>query len=183
VKSNNVSGQAYGFLAMTPIAPGEEAPLRAYLEALPTDGTSPLSRVPGTHLGRFVIIEGFHVEPAYRQPDPDPLAIPALLFSSNFDGPLGPYLDALCRELAPEAPEIWGRCIGAPTPPEGPALRAYLEHNQIDCGFFFAAYGRATLPQVRRSLDQRERLVAFAVRAQGMAPADLQRAFVREFPA
>lgn len=182
VNSANVFRQAYGFMAMTPVRPGEEAALRAYLESLRDRGPSPLSRVPGTHMGRWVIVEGFHDDPAYGQPEPETLAIPSLIFSANLDGDLDPWLDAVCELLAPEAPEIWGRCIGCPEEAGGPALKAYLLHNQIDCGFFFAAYGEATLEQVRASLDQRERLIAFATRTQGMAAAELQRAFVAEFP-
>jgi hypothetical protein len=182
VKSANVSGQAYGFLAMTPIKPGQEAGLRAYLEDLRDPGPSPMSRVPGTHMARWVIVERFNWDPFYDQPEPDALALPMLIFSTCFDGGLDGYLDALCVELAAEAPFIWGRCIGCPDPAAGPALKAYLEHNQIDCGFFFAAYGQATLERVRASLDQRDRLIAFATRTQGLPPAEIQRAFALEFP-
>jgi hypothetical protein len=181
VKSANVSGQAYGFMAMTPIKPGEEDALRAYLEGLLDRGPSPLSRVPRTHMGRWVVVEGFHCEPAYAQPVVETLALPTLIFSTNFDGDLDTYLDGLCTALAAEAPAIWGRCVGCPDPAGGPALKAYLAHNQIDSGFFFAAYGEATLDEVRASLDQRERMIAFAVRVQGLPPAELQRAFVEEF--
>lgn len=180
--SPNVFGQAYGFMAMTPIAPGEEDALRAYLEGLRDRGPSPLGRVAGTHMGRWVILERFHNDPAYAQPHPETVAIPYLLFSSNFDGDLDHYLDDLCERLAAEAPLIWGRCIGCPAEAGGPALKAYLKHNQIDSGFFFAAYGDATLGQVRASLDQRDRMIAFATRTQAMAPAELQRAFLAEFP-
>ncbi|HVF77045.1 MAG TPA: hypothetical protein VNA28_02010 [Solirubrobacteraceae bacterium] len=38
--SANVSGQAYAFMAMTPVEPGEEMPLAEYLgEELPEGGT------------------------------------------------------------------------------------------------------------------------------------------------
>ena len=42
--ATTVSGQAYGFLAMTPIAPGEEDALRAYLEGLRDRGEQPVRR-------------------------------------------------------------------------------------------------------------------------------------------
>jgi hypothetical protein len=181
VKSVNVSGQAYGFLAMTPIKPGEQVALKAYLEGLRDRGERPLSKVPRTHMARWVIVEKFNCQPSYRQRKEETLAIPSLIFSSNFDGDLDGYLDDLCEALAPEATEIWGRCIGCPEQAKGAALKAYLKHNQIDCGFFYAAYGQATVSKVKASLDQRDRLVAFATRAQGMAPAELQRAFISEF--
>lgn len=182
MKSVNVSGQAYGFLAMTPIKPGEEGALRAYLEGLRARGERPLSKVPRTHMARWVVVDGFNCSPSYKQRRAETLAIPSLAFSSNFDGDLDSYLDDLCEALALEAREIWGRCIGCPEQARGAALKGYLKHNQIDCGFFYAAYGQATVDEVKASLDQRDRLVAFATRAQGMRPAELQQAFISEFP-
>jgi hypothetical protein len=95
--------------------------------------------------------------------------------------PIDSYLDVLCERLQPEAQEIWGRCVGAPATCEGEALKAYLQHNQIDCGFFYAAYGEATVPKVKASLDQRDRMMAFATRHQGVSPDKLRKAFVAEF--
>ena len=178
-RSINESGQASGFLAMTAIKPGEEDALRAVLEGWGDRGERPLDKVPGTHMARFVIVKDFNNQPHYKQRKEEHLAIPTLCFSSNFDGELDPYLDGLVKGLAKEAPEIWGRCIGCPEDPNG--LKAYLKHNQIDCGFFYAAYGEATVGKVKASLDQRERLMAFATRAQGMEPAELQQAFLKEF--
>jgi hypothetical protein len=181
VKHVNVSGQAYGFLAMTPIKPGEEGALKAYLEGLRGHGERPLSKVPRTHMARWVVVDKFNCLPSYKQRRSETLEISSLVFSSNFDGDLDSYLDDLCEALAPEASEIWGRCIGCPDRARGAALKDYLKHNQIDCGFFYAAYGEATVSQVKASLDQRDRLVAFATRAQGMEPAELQQAFISEF--
>ena len=59
MSSPNVSGQAYAFLALTPVKPGEEPALRTYLEGLRTPGPSPFARVAGTHMARFVIVEQF----------------------------------------------------------------------------------------------------------------------------
>jgi hypothetical protein len=175
----NRSGQAYGFLAMTPIKPGEEDGLRAYLEGLRERGERPFERVPGTHMARFVIVDDFNNKPHYKQRKAEHLAIPTLIFSSNLDGDLDSYLDELATGMADHVAEIWGRCIGGPSDAKG--LKAYLEHNQIDCGFFYAAYGRAPVPKVKAALEQRDKLMAFATRTQGMEPAELQRAFVEEF--
>ena len=180
MSSSNESGQAYGFLSMTPIKAGEEDALRAYLQGFRDRGERPFDKVPRTHMARFVIVEDFNNKPHYKQGKAEHLAIPTLCFSSNFDGDLDSYLDGLTKGMAGEAPEIWGRCIGCPDDPKG--LKAYLKHNQIDCGFFYAAYGQATVGKVKESLDQRERLMAFATRAQGMEPAELQQAFIKEFP-
>jgi hypothetical protein len=175
---SNTSGQATAFMALTPIQPGSEAELRAYLEALPRDA-SPLARVSGTHFARWVILSDWVNDPS--QPREDNLGGPYLIFTSNFDGPLDPYLDELCVKLAPEAREIWGRCVGCPSDATGAHLKAYLLHNKIDTGFFVAAYPHATVPQVKAAVAAREQLIAFAARAQEMRAEDLQRAFLEEF--
>jgi hypothetical protein len=175
---SNASGQATAFMALTPIRPGSEAELRAYLEALPRDA-SPLARLAGTHFARWVILEDWVDDPSQRRRDH--LHSRYLIFTSNFDGPLDPYLDELCAKLAPEARQIWGRCVGCPPEATGPQLKAYLLHNKIDTGFFVAAYPHATVPRVKAALAARERLIAFAVRTQGMSAGDLRRAFDEEF--
>ncbi len=178
---SNVSGQAYAFMAMTPVKPGEEQPLADYLRGLRGRGPSPLAKLPRTHMGRFVIVADFHHDPAWKQRSEEHLDLNYLIFTSNFDGALDSYLDELCDKLAPEAKEIWGRCVGCPESAGGDALKKYLKHNQIDTGMFFAAYGHATVGMVKRALGERERSIAFAIRAQGMAPVELQKAFLAQF--
>ena len=168
------SGQAGALTVLTPIAPGAEPELRAYLEGLRA-GASPLARLPRTHFGRWVIVSDLVPE---DEPKPDRLAGPYLLFTASFDGPMDTYLDELCEELAGEAHEIWGRCAGAPQPPAGAPLKAYLRAHHQTTGFFVAAYPQATVGQVRAALAQREDVIAFARDAQGMDPARLQAAFL-----
>lgn len=175
---SNSSGQATAFTALTPIRPGEEPALRGYLETLRQDG-SPLARLAGTHFARWVILRDWVNDPS--QSREDRLGGPYLIFTSNFDGPVDPYLDELCVKLAPEAREIWGRCIGCPPEATGPQLKAYLVHNKIDTGFFVAAYPHATVAQVKAALAAREQLITLAVRAQGMGPDELWRAFGEAF--
>ena len=177
----NVSGQAYAFMAMTPVKPGEEDGLATYLRGLRASGPSPLAKLPRTHLARFVIVEDFHNDPSWKQRREEHLDLPYLIFTTNFDGDLDSYLGELCEQLAPEAEEIWGRCIGCPQGARGAELKAYLKHNQIDTGVFFAAYGHAPVSTVKRALRQRERMIAFACAAQGLEPAELQRRFLDEF--
>jgi hypothetical protein len=93
------SGQARALTVLTPIAPGADGELRAYLEGL-RPSSSPLARLPRTHFGRWVIVPDF-VSDGER--GPDHLATPHLLFTACFDGPLDSYLDELCDELSDEA--------------------------------------------------------------------------------
>lgn len=175
----NRNGQAYGFQAMTPIKPGEEDELRAYLEGMHAQG-SPLAKLARVHMGRFVIIKDFFIDPSWGQKE-EHLDLEYLVFTTNHDGDLDSFLDDLCEKLAPEAPEIWGHCVGCPESASGAALKTYLKHNQIDCGFFYAAYGDATVRDVKAALAQRDQVIDFATRTQGMEPAELQSAFLAEF--
>ncbi len=177
----NVTGQAYAFMAMTPIKPGEEEPLATYLRGLRAAGPSPLSRLERTHIARFVIVPDFHNDKTWKQRKEEHLDLQYLIFTSNFDGDLESYLDELCVKLAPEAAEIWGRCVGCPESAEGQALKKYLKHNQIQTGIFFAAYGDATIGKVKHSLAQREAMIAFAIAAQGLEPEALQQSFLATF--
>jgi hypothetical protein len=174
---SNTAGQAYAFLAMTPILPGEEGALRASIEALAP--TRPFARLTRTHFARLVILPDWVNDPS--QPSEEHLRSQYLIFSTTFDGSLDGYLDALCTELAPEAREIWGRCTGAPRRCRGGALKRYLLHNQIDIGFFVAAYPHATVETVKATLAQRRQLAAFAVRTQGLGASALRSAYEEEF--
>lgn len=173
---SNSSGQAYAFMAMTPILDGHERELREQLEGL-TQQTSPFAALPQTHFARWVIIRDWvnNRTQAHR----DHLGCPYLIFTSNLHGPIDGYLDALCDLRQAQA--IWSHCIGCPQPATGAALKAYLLHNQIDTGFFVAAYPDASVEQVRESLVLRERLIAFVVSSQGMDPPTLQSEFEARF--
>jgi hypothetical protein len=173
---SNRAGEAYAFMAMTPIADGMEAELRSHIEGL-TQDTSPFAALPQTHFARWVIVRDWVNDRS--QPRQDHLGCAYLIFTANLHGPIDGYLDALCGR--PEAEAIWSRCVGAPTPSSGDALKAYLLHNQIDTGFFVAAYPDASVEQVRESLALRERLIAFAGRSQGIDAEALQRTFNAEF--
>lgn len=145
-RDTNVTGQAYALTVMTPILLGQEDALEAYLQAM---DPSPLASLPRTHLGRFVVVRDFAQDSA--QPAEEHLPVPYLIFTSNFDGDLDSYLDELCA--LPDIYAVWWRCIGCPKPAEGDLLKAYLKHNQIHTGVFFAAYGDATVARVHEALE------------------------------
>lgn len=161
------------FMSITPIKSGEPDALRTYLRSL--SQASPFARVAATHFARWVVFDDWVNDPA--QPHEDHLQASHLIFSSNFTGPADAYLDVLCGELAPEAPQIWGRCVGAPEPPVGAALKAYLLAHEIKAGFFVAAYPNASVDQVRSALAQRAWLIDLAVRAEQMSAEQVRDAF------
>lgn len=160
---------------LTPIIAESAPALEATLAKLPRR-PSPMARLGTTHFARFVIV------PRFSQPGTESLPSPYLLFSATFDGTLDDFLSDLCEKLAAEAQEIWGCCAGAPDPALGTALKAYLQHHQIQTGLFFSAYPDADVATVTAALGVRTRTIALAIRSQGMAPEELRQAFLQEFP-
>ena len=176
--SRNVSGQAYALTVLTPILDGHAAELTAHLEALPEGEDSPLARVPGTHLGRWVVIDQVKYQ-GHGQRHRDALAASRLLFTSNFDGELDPYLQKLQTGLGEDADAIWGHCRGYPG--RGAGFAPWLKAHQLEAALFFAAYGGHTVEQVHANLDKRARLIEFALEAQRLEPEQLRSRFLERF--
>jgi hypothetical protein len=171
-------GQAHALTVLTAILPGRESTLARHLNALDSGGASPLARVPGTHFARWVVIGDVVYEGTGAR---DHLTLGQLLFTSNFDGPLEPYLESLRTGLGEGADAIWKHCRGYPGHADPSAFAGYLRAHQVESSLFFAAYGERTVQDVKRSLDVRRKVIGFALNAQGMAPADLQAAFRHTF--
>jgi hypothetical protein len=176
--SRNVSGQAYALTVLAPILDGHAQSLTAHLESLSEGAGSPLARVPGTHLARWVVIDQVKYQ-GHGQRHRDTLKAARLLFTSNFDGQLDAYLEALQTGLGEDADAIWGHCRGYPG--RGAGFAPYLKAHQIEAALFFAAYGGHTLEQVRANLDKRRRLIEFALEAQGLPPDHLRSRFLERF--
>ena len=175
----NVSGQAYALTVLTPVLRERINGLASHLDALPAGVGSPLARVRGTHFARWVIIDDVIYEGA-GQPR-DSLSAPRLLFTSNFDGQLDPYLEAMRSGLGEDADAIWGHCAGYPGRDEPGSWARWFRSHQIDSVLFFSAYGDQTVGQVRANLELRSRFMRFALEAQGLTPAELQRRFAEDF--
>ncbi len=175
----NVAGKAYAFIALTPIAPGRADELRTHLRRLPRGRQSPLATVPGTHFGRWVVLDRvFHdswperyevLEPAY-------LLFTAVFDRSSRDAPQT-YLDQLMSIMGTDAGTIWGSCQGWPAAGDRHERSSYLRRHQRDVNFLFAAYP-GNVAEIHRALTDRELLVGFARHAQALAPDQLRAEFV-----
>lgn len=176
----NRCGQAYALTVLTPIVEGRESSLARCLEALNDGRESPLARIPGTHLARWVIIGDVVYEGAHQR-RADHLAHGRLLFTSNFDGAPGPYLERLRAGIGDVADVVWGHCVGYPGHANAHAFASYLSAHQVDCSLFYAAYSGHTVDEVTRSLATRRDVVDFVLRAQGMTNVDLQTEFQKAF--
>lgn len=176
----NISGQAYALTVLTPIVEQRESSLARLLDALEGEAKSPLARVPGTHFARWVLIGDVVYEGSGKR---DHLSAGRLLFTSNFDGEVAPYIEALRTGLGPAADSIWGHCQGYPGSADAHAFGAYMRAHQVESSLFFAAYGERTVEDVKMSLQLRREVIEFAMRAQAMNASDLKSAFESTFPA
>jgi hypothetical protein len=174
------SGQALALTVLAPIQAGHESALAGALDDLPAREGSPLARVPGTHFARFVVIDAPVYEGAGQKRDSWKAS--RLLFTSNFDGPLERYLDGLRTGLGTDGDAIFGQCVGYPGGADAQAWTAWLVAHRIKSSLFFGAYGDQAVQTVRDNIATRARLAAFALEAQGLAPAELQARFREAFP-
>jgi hypothetical protein len=154
--------------ALTTFAPltGDVDAVEAYTDALAPEVFARLEMV---HLARVQIFRSL-VHQGPRQRRTDTLRTPQLVFTSTFDGPLDAFLDALA-ERVPEADGWWGACAGYPGREDRAAFRAFVNAHSVRTSLFASALPDATVAEVREALELRERLVAFAVEAQGLDAA------------
>jgi hypothetical protein len=178
-ENRNLSGNAYALTVLTPILRGHESTLVQRLDSFAAGPASPLAKVPGTHFARWVVIDAVVYQGGRQRRDR--LEVSRLLFTSNFDGPLDAYVEALRTYLGEDADRVWGQCAGYPGSDDPAAFARYLCEHQVESSLFFAAYGGLTVDQVRGNLEVRQRVMDFALSGQGMAPTELRDAFRKAF--
>jgi hypothetical protein len=178
LRRNETRG-AYALTVFTPIVPGHEDELRAYIEGLPVGAESPLARLSSLHVSRIQIFDQL-VDQGHGH-RVDTLHFRQLLFTSTFDGELDPYLDDICSLLGAEADGWWGHCVGYPGTADRDAFKAYIRAHQVDTNLFSSAFPRATVAEMLEGLALRDQLAAFAADAQGLDAATLQSRFLAQF--
>lgn len=175
----NRTGSAYALTTIARVLPGQADALEAYLDALPVGPDSPFARIDTLHTARVQLFRALvHQGPEQRQTDT--LRHAHLVFTSTIDGKLEDYLDTL-RSLVPECDDWWGRCAGYPGRDERAAFASYVCSIQARPGLFESAMPDATVREVREAIALRERVVDFAVDAQGLDAAALQAEFRARF--
>lgn len=176
---HNRIGTAYGLTVFTAILPGREEDVRRTIEGLPRGPESPFAALEHVHLARLQIFD--HLVYQGEPQKPDRLRSNYLVFTASFNGELDTVLDAICERIPAEAASWWGLCVGFPGTDDRAAFRAWIGHNQIPTHLFSSPYPTATVADVRESLALRERVLDFAIDAQGLDGTELQQRFRQAF--
>jgi hypothetical protein len=163
----NQSGSVYGLTILSPILndpnvhTSHDCAIRNYLAALPRDHHSPFAKISSTHLSRLVVMDDviFVGVPAHEEH----LQSKYLVFESNLDGDLEPYLTMMATKTPEFVDAVWSHCVGYPGVRDVSAWIAYMKKCQIDTTFYFA--------------DVNTETVQFIAEHQGMPAAELQAAF------
>jgi hypothetical protein len=176
---SNRTGTAYALTTFARIQEDREDELEDYLAAMPRGPLSPLARVGSLHLSRLQIFRQLVFQgPAQRHRDT--LQHAHLVFTSTFSGELDDFLGELAAQV-PECDEWWGRCVGYPGRGDVGAFRAYVRALQVDTNLFQSPIPTSTPAEMREAAALRERVVDFAVAAQGVDAAELHRLFKETF--
>jgi hypothetical protein len=173
------AGGVFALTTFASILPGHKEELQAYLDNMPLGPDSPLARLEQLHLSRIHIFDELVAQPGHAA---EKLDAPQLVFTSSFDGSLDRYCADICAKV-PEADEWWGHCVGYPGRSDTAAFTAWVRAHHVDAQLFANAYHGATVQDVRHALATRERVIDFAVAAQGLDAAELQARFRAEFAA
>lgn len=165
-----------GFAALLPLWEGREDDVRKQLRTIPAGRRSPFASVPGTHFARLTLVARLR-----DRNDHELGQVPfCLFFAAEFDMFVGGYLELLCTSLGEQADGIFGRCVGYPGTGAPPAFVSWMLDHRVPAGFSLHGNPGATADEVARSLELRERIIAFAVETRGLEPAALSERWVRQ---
>jgi hypothetical protein len=177
----NVSGSVYGLTILAPIINDDKADIshdcaiREFLATLPNDQDSPFAKVSSTHICRLVVMDDviFVGTPAKEEH----LNSKYLIFESNFDGDLEPYLTRMAKEIPDLIDAVWRHCVGYPGLSDTSAFVAYMKKCQVETTFYFADVNNHTVGSTLRALKVQASVAEFIGRHQGKSPAEIQEAF------
>ncbi|MFL6351858.1 MAG: hypothetical protein ACJ74Z_08420 [Bryobacteraceae bacterium] len=175
------SGSVYGLTILSPIIDDPHASishdlqLRMYLGALKRDERSPFAKVTSTHVARLAVMNDvvFVGSPSKEQH----LKSQYLVFESNFDGDLDPYLQTMATQIPEHVEAVWSHCVGYPGTKNVEAFQAYMKKCELDSTFYFADVNDKTVDQALRALQTQAAVAAFVERNQGKPAAEIQQAF------
>ena len=157
---------------LLPVATADVPTLRERIAALGEGDDSPFAEIPGAHVGRLVVLEEL------EEPKGGPPPGPFLLLAVDADPPAAAAVAALATRLR----AVLELCEGCPDVADGDRFDRWIKRHRVPDGFSIRPFPDASVGDVRAALALRERLGAFAVWADGRAPAELRAAFRERFP-
>lgn len=175
---HNRTGTAYALTTFTAILPGHVDEVRAIIEGVPRGAESPLARLTQLHTSRLQIFDKLVYQGAPQKYDE--LKNAYLVFTAAFDGAVDRFLDDVATTV-PEADSWWRHCVAYPGLTDRATFRRWIYHNQLDTSLFGVNSQNVSVAQVKESLAARERVVQFAIAAQGLDANSLQQRFHETF--
>lgn len=158
--------------AITPVRPGWTFFQRIVFDVLPHTpwgASTDLERLAFIHSARWAIVRDLWAGGSRHRPRYD-----YLLFESNYDGPLGAYLEAFADVLGPRMRLVWNSSFGFPNhldddalpvhrrlrrPIPGRAFVDYVRRCDLRADHYYRAYDASTR-QILQGLLAREALEA-----------------------
>lgn len=175
----NRNGTAYALTVFTAITHGHERDVARTIAEVARGKDSPFARVPQLHTSRLQIFDRLAFQGGGQRPDQ--LRNDYLVFTAAFDGELDDFLNAIANLLPHDADSWWRHCVGYPGTTDRAALRRWIRHNQVATTLFAVASPNRSVADVIESLAVRERLLEFAISAQGLDAVELQHCFRHAF--
>jgi hypothetical protein len=176
---HNRHGTAYGLTVYSAIRTGQEETVRALIEAIPKGQQSPLAALDGLHFSRLHIFDELVYQGGGQKPDT--LNHAYLVFTASFNGDPEPFLDEICEKVGAAADAWWEHCYAYPGTADRGAFKRWIATNQIHSALFASPYPNESVQAVRSALALRERVLAFAIDAQGLDAAALKARFDETF--
>jgi len=165
--TGNRRGRFYAFTSLTPIKPGGSAAVDLALKRF-ENGPSPFQNLPEVHCARLVVIDQLKTG-WFGAPEPRPqLRSRYVLFTADVIAPYHGYampdhfLEHMYVSLRSEVEDVWGQCYGFATARDPVQFAAWLKKSQLDTSLYFVGYRGATPGEIRKALEDREKLIEFA---------------------
>lgn len=178
---SNISGSVYGLTLLSPIIDDASADIshdcaiRQYLACLPNGHTSPFAKVSSTHICRLVVMDDvIYVGTPAKE---EHLRSKYLVFESNFDGELEPYLTRMAKDIPDVVESVWGHCVGYPGLLDIDAFVSYMKKCQLTTTFYFADVNNHTVQSTLHALKVQASVAEFIAKYQGATPSEIQAAF------
>jgi len=179
--ASNVNGKAYAMNVMTPMEPWKSPILRGLFSVL--SAVKPLQKdlkgLSSNHFAQWVIVgrDRFpHLSP--RQPRED-LRYDYLFFFSNFNGTWNQYLDGFSAVLSRGLDLIWRWSEKYPGSVPVIPFKGYINQVQFDTDYYYNAYPKATINDVKAALRVHDALESFSKSSQTLSSAEFEKAYLR----